>query len=61
MLEKFADGVSDRAAYFKDIERIRQMDIAVLIASHDYDPLGYIANGDKEIEAVLECCIEAVK
>ncbi len=57
---KYRNGISDRVEYLKDIEKIKALLPEVLIASHDYDPLGYIAKGKDEIDKLLSLCLSSL-
>ncbi len=57
---RYRDGISDRVAYRTDIMRVRDMELVLLIASHDYDPFGFLARGEKQIEAVLSDCEDSI-
>ncbi len=59
-ISKYRGGVTNPEEYLKDIERVRSLSPSILIASHDYDPFGYIARGKDEIEALLKECISAI-
>ena len=39
------------------LERIRGLDVKVIVASHDYHPCGHIARGEAEIDRYLSQCI----
>ncbi len=53
-VDKYRSGINDLAAYGRDIEKIRHMDVDIMVASHNYDPHGYIARGKAEIDACLD-------
>ncbi len=45
-------------AYFRSIDRVRDLHVDTIIASHEYDPLGSIAEGAM-VEEYLKVCEEA--
>ncbi len=45
--------------YTKTLNRVRELNLETIVASHDYEPLGYIANGQSEIEEYLKICKKA--
>lgn len=53
-------GIPDADGYFKDLDKLRKMDIKTLIASHDYHPLGHFATDDK-IKEYIDTCELAVR
>ena len=42
------------------LEKLRTMDIATLIASHEYHPVGYEAHGAAEVRRYIDTCEEAL-
>lgn len=42
------------------VEKLRGMDIDTIVASHDYHPWGYFAQGKDEIRQYLDACPEAL-
>ncbi|MCI8387376.1 MAG: MBL fold metallo-hydrolase [Clostridiales bacterium] len=52
-VSRYGTGISDSAAYRKSLKRVGNMDIDLLVTSHPYYPLGYIAVGKSEIERYL--------
>ncbi len=59
-VDKYKTLVSDRDEYLKSIERVRAVEPDMIIASHDYEPLGYMAKKDI-IREYLDTCIRAVE
>ncbi len=57
---KYRNGVQTRKEYLKDIERLRTLDIRTVIASHDYDPLGYLIEGKEKVSNMYDVCIKAI-
>ena len=58
---KYRNGISDREQYVASIQKLREMDIQKIVAAHEYDPLGSVADGAKEVQAYLDACIEVVE
>ena len=56
--ENWAANIRFPVYYFKDIEKVRGMDIDLLLTAHDYYPLGYKAKGTEEINRYLDGCRE---
>ena len=57
---KYKKGVGHRDLYRGSIDRLRQMDIERIVAAHEYDPLGSLADGKQAVRAYLEVCLEAI-
>ena len=53
---RFGVGLADKDGYLSSIEKIRAMNPTRIICAHDYAPHGHRAEGDKEIEALLDTC-----
>ena len=58
---RYRNGIKYPELYRASVERVRGMDIKKLVASHEYDPLGSIAEGRAEIEKYLDICLEYVQ
>ncbi len=57
---KYVTYVYDQEIYKNSIEKIKREDVNYIAASHDYAPLGYFADGEKEIKEYLDMCIVAL-
>ncbi len=57
-IDKYRNGISNKAAYLESIEKVRNMGVKRIIFSHDYDPCGYRVQGKDEIENALNICRE---
>lgn len=55
---KYRNGIGHPALYLKSIEKLKKMNINRIIAAHEYDPLGSIAEGESEVKNYLNKCIE---
>ncbi len=58
-IDRFKTLVEDKEEYLKTIERIKSLSLDAIIASHEYEPLGSIAEGEK-ISEFLQECVNAV-
>lgn len=58
-ISRYRDGVTDKAEYKKSIDRLRKLDLQRIIASHDYDPYGFLAVGKSEVKIYLDECEKA--
>ena len=58
---RYRNGIKYPELYRASVERVRGMGIKKLVASHEYDPLGSIAEGPAEIEKYLDICLEYVQ
>ncbi|MBE6787477.1 MAG: MBL fold metallo-hydrolase [Ruminococcaceae bacterium] len=56
--ENWAANIRFPVCYFEDIEKVRKMDIDLLLTAHDYYPFGYKAKGKEEINRYLDGCRE---
>jgi glyoxylase-like metal-dependent hydrolase (beta-lactamase superfamily II) len=55
---KYRNGISRPAEYIQSIKRLQEMDIECIVAAHEYDPLGSIADGKAEVSQYLELCLQ---
>ena len=58
---KYRNGIADVRRYIASAERLMKMDVARIVAAHEYDPLGSIADGRDEVERYLAACIAIAK
>lgn len=54
---KYRNGVKFRDAYEESVNKLKKMDIARIVAAHEYDPLGSIAEGKEAVNAYLDACL----
>lgn len=47
------------APYIETLEKVRALGVATIIASHEYEPCGAIAEGEEQISVFLEECKKA--
>ncbi len=57
-IDKYRNGISNKAEYLKSIERVRNMAVERIIFSHDYEPCGYSVKGNGKIKDCLDICKE---
>lgn len=53
---KYVNGIRYPEPYLRSIERLKQMDIQRIVASHEYAPLGSTAEGREGVLAYLDEC-----
>lgn len=53
---RYVHGVSDLTAYLQSVARLKTMRPARIVASHEYVPLGSIAEGEEAVTAYLDAC-----
>lgn len=58
---KYRNGVLNREEYFNSISKLKIMGIKRIVAAHEYDPLGSLAEGDSAVEKYLNKCVEIAK
>ena len=58
-ISRYRSGIRYPRLYRETVERIRQMPLLRIIASHEYDPLGACAEGRDAIEEYLNTCLQA--
>lgn len=58
---KYRNGIGFPDLYIKSVEKLMNMDIHKIVAAHEYDPLGSIAEGKNEVKTYLNKCIEICK
>lgn len=55
---KYRNGVKDLQQYKASVNKLKQMDIRRIVAAHEYDPLGSIAEGTAAVQQYLDLCVE---
>ena len=58
---KYRSGVSFPDWYRSSIRRLKEMDLERIVAAHEYDPLGSVAEGKEAVTAYLDACLEALE
>ena len=57
---KYRKGVTLPTLYRASVERLGRMDVRRIVAAHDYDPLGSIADGREAVARYLDECLSAI-
>ena len=58
---KYRRGVGYRDLYRESIDKLRRMDLVKIVAAHEYDPLGSIAEGKSAVAEYLDTCLKAIE
>ena len=58
---KYTNGIGYADLYRASIEKLRSMDVLRIVAAHDYEPLGAIADGREDVKRYLDTCLEYIK
>ncbi len=59
-LTRFGTSICGLAQYRSAVNRVREIKPKTVVASHDYEPFGYLIQGEEAIEKMLLNCIEAI-
>lgn len=57
---KYRRGVGYRDLYRSSIDKLRRIEIYRIVAAHEYDPLGSVAEGESAVAEYLDTCISAI-
>ena len=57
----YRSGIGDPVSYRDSVEKLRGMDIRRIVAAHEYDPLGSIAEGREAVLRYLDRCLFSLK
>jgi len=57
----WAANISYHADHLKAIEKVRAMDVAQILTAHNYEPFGYRAEGEAEVNQMLNACITPIR
>jgi len=57
---KYRNGIGLSEEYARSVERLRTMPIQRIVAAHEYDPLGSIAEGEAAVKRYLDECMRAL-
>lgn len=57
----YRNNISDVRLYVESIHKLQKMDIRCIVAAHEYDPLGSLAEGTPAVENYLNQCIQIVQ
>lgn len=55
-VDRYVHGISDIDQYLQSVERLKAMNLSRIVASHEYVPLGSVAEGKNAVAAYLEAC-----
>lgn len=58
---KYRRGVGYRDLYRSSIDKLRRMEIYRIVAAHEYDPLGSVAEGESAVTEYLDTCLAAIE
>ncbi len=58
---EYRNGVGYLDLYKASIVRLKNMDIKRIVAAHEFDPLGSVAEGEEEVQVYLDECINIQK
>ena len=50
---------TDYDLYIETLEKVRELDVGTIIAAHEYEPCGYIAEGKEKVAVFLDECRKA--
>lgn len=50
---------TDYDLYIETLEKVRELDVDTIIAAHEYEPCGYIAEGKEQVAVYLDECRKA--
>ncbi len=55
-VDKYVHGIACTEQYLQSVERLKTMNLSRIVASHEYVPLGSIAEGKNAVSVYLEAC-----
>lgn len=55
---KYRNGIALPRQYIESVKQLQAMEIDRIVAAHEYDPLGSVAQGKAEVSEYLELCIQ---
>lgn len=58
---KYRDGIANFDLYISSVNKLKCMDINRIVASHEYDPFGSVAEGKSSVLRYLDKCNEIAK
>jgi glyoxylase-like metal-dependent hydrolase (beta-lactamase superfamily II) len=58
---KYRHGIVNFDLYIESVNKLKSMDIYRIVAAHEYDPFGSIAEGRNSVLCYLDKCIEIAK
>lgn len=54
---KYRKNIADRDAYERSVRKLQTMKLHRIVAAHEFDPLGSIAEGDDAVQQYLTACL----
>ncbi len=60
-IDKYGVSFTDKEAYLQSVARVRALKVRRIIASHDFLPYGFQAQGEKRVAAYLDECEKTQK
>lgn len=58
---KYRNGIGYPAFYLDSIEKLRGMGVARIVAAHEFEPLGSLAEGTEAVKRYLDACAEIAR
>lgn len=57
---KYRNGIGNKDTYIASVNKLRAIDVRRIVAAHEYDPLGSIAEGRAAVDAYLDLCLAVI-
>ncbi len=54
---KYRSGIYSISSYRASVARLKEMKISRIVAAHEYEPLGSLAEGGEQVRAYLDACL----
>lgn len=58
---RYRRGVSDKNSYIASVQKLKTMPIRRIVAAHEFDPLGSLAEGTEAVKQYLDCCLQCLE
>ena len=58
---RYRRGVTDKSGYTASVQKLKSMPIRRIVAAHEYDPLGSLAEGEEAVAQYLDCCLHCLE
>ncbi len=55
---KYRKNIADRERYEQSVKSLQKLEIKRIVAAHEFDPLGSIAEGEEAVREYLEMCLK---
>lgn len=59
-VDKYTNGIGYDDEYRASIDKLKSIDILRIVAAHEYEPLGSVANGREEVRNYLDTCLNYI-